>query len=71
MTDERKYSPDGFLIVGENDTCPYWEIHPTPALIPGKECWFCKWADFRADTAVYRHTSVCRNEINKLRKTEE
>ena len=34
-------------------------------------CWFCKWADFRADTAVYRHTSVCRNEINKLRKTEE
>jgi hypothetical protein len=26
---------------------------------------------FRADTTVYRHTSVCRNEMNKLPETEE
>ena len=71
MMDERQYSPEGFLIVGECDRCPQWEPHPTSSPWLCKECWFCKWADFRADITVHRHTSVCHNEINKLPETEE
>lgn len=65
MTDERQYTPDGFLIVSESDCCPRWEAHREHSLWLCQECWFCKWSDFQEDLTVQRHTSVCHNEENR------
>ena len=56
---------EGLLIVREHDGCPHWEAHPRPGLGLRHECWFCKWAEFRDDLTVHRHTSVCHNEKNR------
>lgn len=67
---ERRYAPDGRLIVHEGDTCPYWERGDPPAVISTRECWFCKWADFRENLETHKSESVCRNPANRKKESE-
>lgn len=47
--------------VKENGVCPLWEESRLPGMAMLRECWFCKWSDFREDTEEYQHTGTCRN----------
>ena len=69
MGKEKNFAPDGSLVVEEWDSCPYWEAHPIPGLWTARECWFCKWADFRVDTTIHMHESVCHNARNRKEVT--
>lgn len=71
---EKKYTPDGYLVVSEVDTCPLWEKDTIPCRNGcRKDCFFCRFADFRTEKFI-RHAeemplgepmySVCRNEKN-------
>lgn len=77
---EKKYTPDGYLVVSEVDTCPLWEKDTIPCRNGcRKDCFFCRFADFRTEKFI-RHAedlpcgeklySVCHNEKNKKRETE-
>lgn len=73
--DKKTYTNDGFLIISEIDSCPFWEKDPIPCgTVRNKDCFFCKFADFR--TQEFRRKieqtnntgklySVCKNEKNK------
>ena len=73
--DEKKYTTDDFLIVSENYTCPSWEKDTRPCRFGWtRACFFCKYADFRAEASIRRAEglprdkklySVCHNEKNK------
>lgn len=57
--------------VRENGVCPLWEKSELPAVVMLRECWFCKWSDFREDTNEYRHIGVCRNPRRNENQGEE
>lgn len=42
------YDDTGLLIVKENHCCEHFEPD-IGVLVPMKECWCCKWSNFRAD----------------------
>ena len=43
------YDDMGLLVVQENHCCEHFEPDDG-ALVPMKECWCCKWSNFRADS---------------------
>ena len=71
----KKYTPDGYLIVSEMDTCPLWEKDTIPCCCGWNNlCFFCRFTDFRTEETIRRAEemprgeplhSVCRNEKNK------
>ena len=67
---EQRYTPDGTIIVSEGDTCPHWERGEPAAVITMRECWFCKWSDFREDLTTHKKESFCRNPLNRKRERE-
>jgi len=71
------YSADGYRIVKEVDQCSLWEEDTAPCYVCSvKDCFFCKYADFRkgyyidsvkkqpATEILY---GICRNEMNRKR----
>ena len=71
----KTYTDDGCLIVSELDECPYFE-EDAPRIRLGckKDCFFCKFSDFRkreyiaqVETESRRGVlySVCHNDKNK------
>ena len=56
---------DTYPVVREDDTCPHWECTGGESLAPMRECWYCKYSDFRKDTRVHRTSSVCRCPVNQ------
>jgi hypothetical protein len=56
---------DIYLVVREDDTCPHWECTGGESLAPMRECWYCKYSDFRKDISKHRTHSVCRCSINR------
>lgn len=67
---------DGYMIVTENHCCPHW--NRTDGGLSGvKECWYCRYADFRKSTGVHISCSICRCPENRVdtqmdfRKNEE
>ena len=72
---EKKFTNDGFLIVAETDSCPFWEQDLIPCdTVRNSDCFFCKYADFRTQefrrkaetvSTTGKLYSVCRNEKNK------
>ncbi len=58
-----------FPVVKEDDTCPYWESVRDTNLIPMRECWYCKFSDFRKETKEHLTYSVCRCPKNRINKT--
>ena len=68
----RDISNGNFLVVMENDTCPHWEPAGDTNLIPMRECWYCKFSDFRNETKEHRTYSICRRPktINSINSKE-
>lgn len=55
-----------FPVVKEDDTCPFWEPAGDASLIPMRECWYCKYSDFRKHVGEHRTQSVCRSPENRI-----
>lgn len=55
---------EGFPIVTEDYTCPRWE-GSGGGLAAVRECWYCRYADFRKRTDVNLAQSVCRCPENR------
>lgn len=51
-------------LVSAEDVCPLWE-EGKDCLVPMRECWFCKYSDFRKNTSVLMKQSVCRHPLNQ------
>ena len=58
--DKHRYDEMGLLFVKEDFCCEHFEPDDG-ALVPMKECWCCKWSNFRAETkdASSESYSVC------------
>ena len=56
---------EGQLIVTEDYLCPRWTACGMSAN-PIKECWYCKYADFRKSTEVPMCVSICRCPENRV-----
>lgn len=56
---------DAYPMVRENDTCPHWEYRGDERLSPMRECWYCKFSDFRKDLSEQLTNSLCRYQINQ------
>ena len=72
--EEKKYTEDGCLVVSELSCCPYFEKNRSAPMSGSKDCYFCKFSDFRKreyiervenETQVGVLYSVCHNEKNK------
>ena len=55
-----------FPIVKEDDTCPFWESAGDASLLPMRECWYCKFSDFRKLFGEHRTYSECRCPENLI-----
>lgn len=53
------------VTIKENDVCSFWEPDDEPAIAVIKECWFCKWSDFRVNVDKYKSVGYCLKEIYK------
>ena len=54
----------GYPIVTEGYSCPRW-AGSGQGLSTIRECWYCKYADFRKRTDVTLAQSVCRCPANR------
>ena len=76
VQNEKRYAEDGSLIVSELWHCAYFERDASVTATSGcKDCFFCKFSDFRKREYIDRVESearkgvlysVCHNENNKL-----
>jgi len=64
-TKDKKMTNDTYPVVRENDTCPHWEYIGGESLAPMRECWYCKYSDFRKDVNKHLTRSVCRCPLNR------
>lgn len=55
---------EGYPIVTEDYGCPRW-VGSGGGLSTVRECWYCKYADFRKRTDVTFSQSVCRCPGNR------
>ncbi len=64
--DSSMYNAEGLKIVREDYCCEHWEPDDG-ALVPMKECWCCKWSNFRTDmkSNEVESLSVCNYDGNK------
>ena len=62
---------DTYLVVKETDTCPHWESAGNESLSPMRECWYCKYSNFRKDFNKHRTLSVCQYSINQCNMEEK
>lgn len=61
---------DGFPIVTEAYVCPYWEAG-AQGICQMRECWYCKYADFRKSSRITLQQSICRNPRCRVAVEEE
>ncbi len=63
-----RYDATGLMIVREDYCCEHFEPDDG-ALVPMKECWCCKWSNFRADSkdSASESYSVC-NYIGNMKE---
>ncbi|MEG1404887.1 MAG: hypothetical protein RSC52_05205 [Oscillospiraceae bacterium] len=57
---------EGYPIVAHTNSCGLWVGQSPGGLCPTRECWYCKYADFRKTTAITMQTSICRHPGNKM-----
>ena len=55
---------EGCPIVTEDYSCPCW-TGSGRGLSAVRECWYCKYADFRKRTDVTLSVSICRCPVNR------
>lgn len=71
MTDRQVHSgvigvtDDGYPIVTEAHSCPRW-AGGRKGRPDVKECWYCKYADFRKSTELKIRKSICRCPENRV-----
>jgi len=53
-----RYNADGYPLIHECDSCNHFEPG-REVLVPMKECWSCKWSDFR-ENAQDGEMSICK-----------
>lgn len=60
------YNECGLMIVKEDYCCEHWEPDDG-ALVPMRECWCCKWSNFRLENinGGAENLSVCNYEGNR------
>ncbi len=59
------FTDDGCPLVTASYACPFWEEGPQCfSLI--RECWYCRYADFRKTNNVVIRQSVCRCPQNRI-----
>ena len=77
---EKRYTEDGCLIVSELWQCAYFEKDASVTAVCCKDCFFCRFSDFRKREYIERIESesrkgvlysVCHNEKNNLEKRRE
>lgn len=56
---------EGYPIVTEDHSCPHW-VASGRGLSTVRECWYCKYADFRKSTSVHMSSSICRCMENRV-----
>ena len=58
--DKQFYNETGLMIVKESYCCEHFEPDDG-ALVPMRECWCCKWSNFRAEggDGSFDSYSVC------------
>ncbi|WNX84848.1 hypothetical protein RWV98_00835 [Agathobaculum sp. NTUH-O15-33] len=56
---------EGYPIVTEDYGCPHWVGSGGP-LANVRECWYCKYADFRKSTELHMRSSICRCMENRV-----
>lgn len=56
---------EGYPKVTEDYCCPHW-AGTGGGLASVRECWYCKYADFRKSTAVHISSSICRCQKNRV-----
>ena len=61
------YNDDGLKVVREDYCCEHWEPDEG-VLVPMRECWCCKWSNFRNDgkDSSAENLSVCNYEGNRI-----
>ncbi len=73
--EEKKCTEDGCLIVSELSCCSYFEKDLSAPKSCSKDCYFCKFLDFRKREYIERMESkahdgvlysACHNEKNKI-----
>ena len=72
---DKKYNPQGYLIVSELGTCPLWQKDDVPGyLVCEHDCFYCVFSDFRQEDYIRSLEgkdktemlySICRNEKNR------
>ena len=62
------YDDRGLMIVKENYCCEHWEPNDE-VLVPMRECWCCKWSNFRADNK--NSSSECFSVCNYVGNAQE
>ena len=55
---------DGYPLVTEGYSCSHW-TGAGVGVSPVRECWYCKYADFRKRTDLTMTQSVCRCPANR------
>lgn len=55
---------EGYPLVTEGYSCPHW-VGSGGGLSSIRECWYCKYADFRKRTDLAMTQSVCRCPANR------
>ncbi len=58
--DKQFYNDTGLMIVKEDHVCEHFEPDAS-VLVPMRECWCCKWSNFRTDGEEdsFNSYSVC------------
>ncbi|QOX63008.1 hypothetical protein FRZ06_06455 [Anoxybacterium hadale] len=57
-------SAAGWWIITSTGCCANFERQES-ALACARECWYCKYADFRENTALQKHYGTCRRKSSK------
>ena len=55
-------------LVQEDDSCQFWEYGGEASLLPMRECWYCKYSDFRKQYGEHRAESLCRCPENRIKE---
>ena len=55
-----------FHLVKEDDSCRFWEYSGDASLLPMRECWYCKYSDFRKKHGEHKTLSVCHCPQNVI-----
>ncbi|MEG2119504.1 MAG: hypothetical protein RRY53_04050 [Pseudoflavonifractor sp.] len=57
---------DGRPLVTHTFCCPFWIAQNGDGLCPIRECWYCKYADFRRSTKTVLEHSPCNHPCNRV-----